>query len=136
MSTVMYCYWVEKDKLFQVADEIRKFCYSKMFVFDFAPKQIVALSNDSEHHVNIQVFDVNDENRYLVRFLSNSYLIENNAELFDIESCFYDNRSDMTEDEMKNEKYAEMIDRLIDEYHYFIVPVVDAFGMVNHAYFS
>lgn len=137
MSTVMYCFWVDKNKLFELRNKVAEFWkenninFTHSYSFDF--DKIIERSKDEENHVEFQLFDIFPE-KWLVRILSSGYLILNNMEKFDeyLEPCFYDNRSDMDDDEIKNEKYAILLDELINLKEYYLIPVITKHDIIDH----
>lgn len=138
MSTVMYCYWIEKGKEFEVAEKVRNFLEENWFIFQAKPdkmSEVMELIYDNEDRftARMQLFPVSNDH-YLARFLIDTYIIENNYKQLELEPCYYDNRSDMPEEWEPNKIYAEIIDGLISKQKYYIIPLVDP-AYINLFYF-
>lgn len=129
----MYCYWLNAP-VFEFKDKLTS--WLKINSFPFTAKKALTmqewfeLSREEDYHTELQLFEVED--RWLIRIISNSYIIENNlAEFPELVPCVYDNRSDMTPEEEQNEKYAKIADELIDRQHYYLVPVINEKTIFN-----
>jgi hypothetical protein len=128
MSTVMYCYWIDKDKLSDFAKELSEFWKANHWIFNKARKykfdDIMELSKNEEFHVDLQLFDV-EPGKWLLRILSSGYFIQNHIDQFScLEPCSYDDRTDIPDEDLGNKNYAEMVDKLIGKKEYYIIPII------------
>jgi hypothetical protein len=136
MSTVMYCFRIKKEELWPFCDNLRTFHREEAIIFQLLEKaktkEIHNFASDIHYHVNLQLFEEN-ENTWLFRVLENSYLFLNNWQQFNqIESVFYDDRSNMPEEQEGNLAIAEWVDTLLKAKQYFTVPIIDKDYLYNY----
>lgn len=136
MSTVMYCYWVDRGSEFELANKVRKFLWQEYFIFNVPHDNLnnliqLLIKYEGKYDINMQLFPVLPD-RYLVRFLTSSFVIENNHELLGLEPCFYDDRTDVPPEDEENEKYANRVDELIKDKKYYIIPIVEELDIIDY----
>lgn len=74
--------------------------------------------------MQLQIFDIN-EDEYAIRVLEKGYYFYNNAKEFSaLDPLDYDTRTDLTEAEKENKETVHHINDLINDQHYFLVPIV------------
>jgi hypothetical protein len=146
MSTVMYCFRIKKEELWPFCDNLRAFYKENSlisFLIKIAGKQkfnnnketisktLEAIKND-KYHVDLQLFEEN-KSTWLFRVLEYGYLFMNSYTQFDqIKPVFYDDRSDVPEDQEANLSIAEQIDAFAEVKQYFIVPIIDEDYLYNY----
>jgi hypothetical protein len=136
MSTVMHCFKIKKTELWSFCDNLRTFHREEAAIFQFLKiaktEEVHSFVHDSHYHVNLQLFEEN-ESTWLIRVLENGYLFLNRWQQFNqIKPVFYDDRSDMPEEQEDNLAIAEWIDAFLKVKQYFIVPIIDKDYLYNY----
>jgi hypothetical protein len=133
----MYCYRVDKAKLWEVVDQVRAWYEKESAVYYLLGKyredrtsqeswkKAHELARNQQNHVELQLFDEGES--WLFRVLEQGYSFMNHYEKMEwgVHPVFYDDRSDMPEEWETNYETTEWLDDLISKGHYFMVSIVD-----------
>ena len=129
MSTKLYAYTVKKDKLWEVADTLRKqFPDGKWDDWIETMQTSTTLTQEvirGHKEIHLQIFEL-DLDYYIFRVIEEGWAVENfiakHPEL-PVSNCFYDDRSDQSPEQEANIRYVNIVDDLVEKRRYFMVPV-------------
>lgn len=135
MSNVMYAYRFSRDKLWEVINEIDTW-YKEHHISYITARRMT--ESDEHFHNCSEIVDVISDNTkttlqlfeidgyYYMRVLEDGYFFLNNCSEFKaIERVFYDDRTDLTEEEKQWRWLVDALDDLIKKRQYLLYPLTD-----------
>lgn len=139
MSYKMYLFQVKKGEEFSFVDDLRKLVLSEFTPsFKDGKDKIkyadMVQDNKDEQEKELQFFSVSHpdyQNVYLVRVMEAGYRIHNYLWKQKVPTCNYDDRTDVPAEDEGHKEIADEIDALIDQRHYFIIPVVSVTDLLR-----
>lgn len=134
MSTVMYCYKINKDDWWEFFGKMRNHYINESVTMKLAMAyqkeesghDFWKFCQDDENHISVQLFDFNDD--WIFRVLETGYYFANkHKELFsELGEVFYDNRTAIPLENEANEAIADRIDVLMRQKRYFMAYILDS----------
>ena len=160
MSTVFYGYKVETQNLWEVLDRIRDYYKRVHFIYrikvdrnekDLEDENIrkefleslrnMLFKKEFADNVNVDLQLFNFDDFYIFRILESGYQFMNSgykAVTLDypdsIYPVFYDDRTDIPDNDLENKVLVDEIDGLVRQKHYFMVSIVESGYEIYHYY--
>lgn len=146
MSRVMYNYRIDKSRWWELSRAVKQAYLEKHpapeLIRTLTPNdgadtetsvsrivrltEVVDILVESNMLVDLQLFDEGET--YLIRPLEKGWFFLNNAQRwadeFGLEMVFYDDRSDVSPDDVRNREASVWTDKKIEDGEYLIFPVV------------
>jgi len=143
MSTKMYCYRIEKDQLWPFLDRVRQYYLDREGICQLLKTfeqslegldKAMLYATDRDFHVDVQLFD--EGKTWLFRILEAGYFFMNSQkkQFPEIEQVFYDDRTDVPDECLKNEEAADWVDEQLRQRHYLMAPIISQKSMMDIYY--